>query len=454
MSTKLSTMVGSCTSSTCFRVGILRQAQSACSTTCSCLLRWWRASSLGTGYTSYLCCCRRRLSCGSTTSLCTPPCCPSATTQTLPALCCFCTYGLASTGGGCKTAAWMTWHKSNVLFLCIIIGLHGCFVHNGSCLASTIQRATILVSVIAANRICRGFRSLLSITEDLVVVPFDDCSHVWHTTVAQLQGVPVEYFAQLRVLRKCLLISDRNLLPMFVATLLRLMQDQDTGAFARRAKQRLYVTASIQNRHSVPGPLEEQETVEDGNELKRTTEGGRKYFRRWAEWQWGAARDEWFQRRFWVRVDAGDTCSLSVALFYDYILCKYENKLQTKVKKFSRQRPKRAITSRCVVTHPESFCCSRVLQATPQRGDADQSFSKTSNEQRTSPYPSFKHSSFEQKHWQISAVPYQTYETKFHTKRLLFECISISLSWSAASVFCAFIVDPHPAVTCPALNET
>ena len=35
-------------------------------------------------------------------------------------------------------------------------------------------------------------------------MPFDNCSHVWHTTVAQLQGVPVEYFVQLRVLGEVL----------------------------------------------------------------------------------------------------------------------------------------------------------------------------------------------------------------------------------------------------------
>ena len=109
MFTVLSTVVESWTSSTCFRAGILRQAQSACSTTCSFLRQWWRASRLGTGYTSCLCCCRQRLSCDSTTSLCTPPCCPPATTHTSTALCCFCTYGLASTAGGCETAAWMTW---------------------------------------------------------------------------------------------------------------------------------------------------------------------------------------------------------------------------------------------------------------------------------------------------------------------------------------------------------
>ena len=64
MSTLLLMVVGSCTSSTCSRAGILRQAQSACSMTCSCLLGWWRASPLGTGYTSCLCCHRRRLFCG------------------------------------------------------------------------------------------------------------------------------------------------------------------------------------------------------------------------------------------------------------------------------------------------------------------------------------------------------------------------------------------------------
>ena len=46
MSTALSTVVESWTSSTCFRAGILRQAQSTCSTTCSCLRRWWRGSPL------------------------------------------------------------------------------------------------------------------------------------------------------------------------------------------------------------------------------------------------------------------------------------------------------------------------------------------------------------------------------------------------------------------------
>ena len=35
-------------------------------------------------------------------------------------------------------------------------------------------------------------------------MPFDNYSDVWHTTVAQLQGVPVEYFVQLRVLREVL----------------------------------------------------------------------------------------------------------------------------------------------------------------------------------------------------------------------------------------------------------
>ena len=81
MSAMMSTVVESWTSSTCFRAGTLRQAQSAFSMTCSCLRRRWRASTQGTGYTSCLCCCRWRLSCESTTSLCTPPCCPSATTH-------------------------------------------------------------------------------------------------------------------------------------------------------------------------------------------------------------------------------------------------------------------------------------------------------------------------------------------------------------------------------------
>ena len=42
------------------------------------------------------------------------------------------------------------------------------------------------------------------ITGELVVMmPLHDCSHVWHTT-AQLQGVLVEDFVQLRVLREVL----------------------------------------------------------------------------------------------------------------------------------------------------------------------------------------------------------------------------------------------------------
>ena len=56
--------------------------------------------------------------------------------------------------------------------------------------------------------------------------------------------------------------------------------------------------------------LEEQETAEDGKELKSVTVDGRKDFRRWTVRQWGAARDKGFRRQYWVRVDAGDTWSL------------------------------------------------------------------------------------------------------------------------------------------------
>ena len=93
----------------------------------------------------------------------------------------------------------LEWHGSKSSVLLFIVGLHECFVHKRSCMASTIQWATILLSS-PASRIRWVFWSLLSITEDLVSVPFDDCSHVWHTTIAQHQSVPVEYCVQLRVL--------------------------------------------------------------------------------------------------------------------------------------------------------------------------------------------------------------------------------------------------------------
>ena len=103
----------------------------------------------------------------------------------------------------------MALSKSSVLFLYIIIGLHRCFVHNGSCLALPPQvpsswQLSFSLQLQRTASADRGFQSLLSIAEDHVVVPFDNCSHVWHTTVAQLQGVPVEYFVQLRVLGEVL----------------------------------------------------------------------------------------------------------------------------------------------------------------------------------------------------------------------------------------------------------
>ena len=97
----------------------------------------------------------------------------------------------------------LEWHGSKSSVLLFIASLHECFVQKRSCMASTIQWATILLSS-PASHIRWVFWSLLSITEDLVVVPFDDCSHVWHTTVAQHQSVPVEDCVQLRVLREML----------------------------------------------------------------------------------------------------------------------------------------------------------------------------------------------------------------------------------------------------------